>query len=310
MSLRPKTFDEFIGQDHVKRQLKIAIDSARSRSDVIDHVLLSGPAGTGKTTVANVIANGLGTRCVETIANVLKTPADIITTLVQLRRGDVLFIDEIHALPVTVQEYLYTAMEDYKVNAIAGAHRRAATIQLHKFVLVGATTIEGYLTGPLLSRFGIVCAFTAYKTDDMIEIVDRAAKADGITIDEDAKVIIADRSRATPRIALRQLRRIRDSAVLKGTPNRITSAAAFEAYEILGITYFGFTHQDCRVLKALAKAQYAMGIEVLSSMTNVDKHTIETVIEPHLLRLGFVARTPRGRRITDEGKNVAEQLKL
>jgi Holliday junction DNA helicase RuvB len=308
MSHRPQNFDEFVGQEHVKKQLKLAVDSANAREDVIDHVLLSGPAGLGKTTIANIVAASLGTRCFETIANVLKSPADAITSLVNLRRGDVLFIDEIHALPTTVQEYLYTAMEDYKINTIAGRTRRTTTIDLHKFVLIGATTIEGQLTGPLLSRFGIVCSLEPYRTSDLEEIIRRQAVRDGITIDDLALHMVADRCRATPRIALRQMRRLRDSATVLGDPNHITAAAAEHAYDVLGIAKHGLTHLDTKMVIALAQHEHAVGLDALAGMINCDRTTIETVLEPHLMRLGIVLRSPRGRKLTEKGHALARDL--
>ena len=303
--MRPQTFEEFVGQERVVRQISLALESAKARGDVIDHVLLAGPPGLGKTTIATIIAHTLGTRCVETIANVMKNPADAITSLVNLRRGDVLFIDEIHALPTQVQEYLYTAMEDYKIATIGGSHtRRAINIDLQKFVLVGATTIEGNLTGPLLDRFGIVCRLSPYTDADLIEILRRACVKMGLQITERAAQIIANRSRATPRVALRQLRRIRDSATVLGNPDLITEQAAMHCYQVLGIKPHGLTDQDYAVLKELAKSSYAVGVAALASGTHNTTITIETVIEPHLMRIGAIERTPRGRKITDFGRSL------
>lgn len=303
--MRPKNFDEFVGQEQSVRQICLALESAIAREDVIDHVLLSGPPGLGKTTIANIIANMLGTRCVETIANVLKSPADAITSLVNLRRGDVLFIDEIHALPIVVQEYLYTAMEDYKIATISGQRaRRVITIDLHKFVLVGATTMEGNLTGPMHDRFGIVCRLKPYTEEDLVEIIRRATLKMNVQITDAALSIIANRARATPRVALRQLRRIYDSATVIGTQNLITEDAAMHCYEILGIRRHGLTEQDIAVLRELSKTSYAVGVAALAASTHNSTQTIETVIEPHLMRIGAIQRTPRGRKITDFGKSL------
>ena len=308
MTKRPQTFDDFIGQDKLKMQLNLALQSAIKRDDVIDHVLLTGPAGMGKTTVAHIIANILGTKCTETIANVLKKPADVVTSVVNMRRGDVLFIDEIHALPIPVQEYLYTAMEDQKINTIASRTKRAASIKLHKFILIGATTIEGMLTGPLMTRFGIVANIRLYEQSELEEIVDGACAEMQLAIEPAARAMIADRCRSTPRVALRQIRRIRDSAVMLGDFHKITLASAEHAYSVLGITRHGLTEADRKILQALSGSKYAVGLEALAGLINADRATIESNIEPHLMRLGLVQRSPRGRVITDYGRRVAQEI--
>jgi len=308
MSKRAQSFDEFIGQDKLKTQLDLALQSAIRRNDVIDHVLLTGPAGMGKTTIAHIIANTLGTRCIETIANVLRKPSDIVTSVVNMRRGDVLFIDEIHALPIPVQEYLYTAMEDQKINTIASRTKRAASIQLHKFILIGATTIEGMLTGPLLTRFGIIGNIRVYKQNDLEEIVDNACAEMGIEIDPEARAMIADRCRATPRIALNHIRRIRDSAVVIDDPDKITVVAAEHAYSVLGITRHGLTEPDRKVLQALGGYRHAVGLETLAGLIHADMSTIQHNIEPHLMRLGLIQRTPKGRILTDYGHRVCQEI--
>lgn len=303
---RPSTFGEFIGQSLAVRQIRLALDSAKLREDVIDHVLLAGPPGVGKTTIAQLIAGELGTRCIETNAVVLKTPADMTSSLVNLKRGDVLFVDEIHEMPIHVQEFLYTAMEDYKISMVShvAAQRRAITIQLKKFVLVGATTIEGQLTGPMLDRFGIVCRLKVYTNDDIKQIIKRQAARIKIEITEKALDLMAERARATPRVALRHLRRILDSAVSLGSPSKVNEHHALHAYSVLGIGKLGLTEQDLAVLRTLANSAYLVGLVQLAMHVNTSALTVETVIEPHLLRIGAIERTPRGRRITEFGRSL------
>lgn len=301
--VRPQSFDEFIGQDHVKQQLNLALDSAVMRHDVIDHVLLAGPAGTGKTTLANIMAKRLGTRCVETIANVMKKPQDAANNLINLRRGDILFIDEIHALPVTVQEYFYTALEDYKINTIAGRNRKAVTVNLQKFILVGATTNEGQLTGPMLSRFGLVCNLKPYNDTDLRMIAMRGSQALGIGITDDAVNLVVDRCRGVPRLALRQIKRMRDSATVMRR-NAIDRESALHAYRVLQIGKHGMTNQDRSVLSVLSGKSHATGLQGIASESNIDQETIANLIEPHLLQIGAIVRTPRGRKITNIGEDI------
>lgn len=304
--MRPKSFEEFVGQRAAIEQIKLALSSARARNTAIDHVLLSGPPGLGKTTIAQLIAASSGSRCIETNANIIRTPADVLAQIVNLRDGDVLFLDEIHALPVNVQEFLYPAMEDYRISTISQLNRRAAvTIQLRRFVLVGATTIEGQLTGPMRDRFGIVCRLLPYSESDIADVVRRAARKEGVAITEDSVLAIARRSRSTPRIALKHLRRIRDSAVSLGSLNKIDIKAVEHAYSILRISDLGLTDQDRDLLKALAMTSYsAVGLQALSAAINVTPETVEHVLEPHLMRIGAIERTPRGRRITEFGRGL------
>jgi len=304
--MRPKTFDEFVGQRAAIEQIKLALNSAKVRKSAIDHVLLSGPPGLGKTTIAQLIAANSGSKCIETNANIIRTPADVLAQIVNLRDNDVLFLDEIHALPLKVQEFLYPAMEDYRISTISQLNRRSAvTIQLRRFVLVGATTIEGLLSDPMRDRFGIICRLTPYSESDIADVVRRAAFKEGIKISEDSVLTIARRSRSTPRIALKHLRRIRDSAVLFGSFNNIQMNAVKHAYNILRISDLGLTDQDYDILKVLAANNSGtMGLQALSAAINVTQETIEHVVEPHLIRLGAIERTPRGRRITDYGRSL------
>lgn len=302
---RPTNFHDFIGQKRVVDQIRLAVSSAKARSSFVDHILLSGPPGLGKTTIANIIASDLGGKCVESVANIFKTNLDVATTLVNLKDNDVLFIDEIHALRIDIQEFLYTAMEDYKMVTMVGAStRKPVTITLKKFVLIGATTVEGLLSTPFLNRFGVICKLEPYTDDDLVQIVRNAAIKESIPIDEPALALIANCSRSTPRIALRLLRRSRDVAVVQSESSDITEPVVAKTFQMLGISKFGITDQDKLVLKVLASAGTTVGLSTISSSTNIADLTIMNVVEPHLLRIGAITKHPRGRMITDFGMRL------
>lgn len=307
MAERPLEFKDFIGQERVKGQLRIAIQSAKQRNAVLDHIFLSGPPGVGKTTLARIVAHQMGVRLFEVISTVIKKPADILQTLVQLRRGDMLFIDEVHSLPGNVQEFLYSAMEDYQISTASNlASRRVIQVPLNPFVLIGATTIEGSINSPLLQRFGIHCQLEQYTLNDMQIIVTNACK--GHLITKEAILIIAQRSRSTPRIALRHLRRSIDTAAVQNK-KAIDAQSVLSAYDTMGVTEYGLTYGDLSVLKALIEAGRQVGVEQIAAMTNISRETVEYSIEPHLLRLGFIRRMPRGREITQSGKDAWLRLK-
>lgn len=302
---RPESFVDFIGQKHAVDQLEIAIESAKRRNAVLDHILLSGPAGVGKTTIARIISHKTGAKIYEVISTVIKKPGDILQTLVKLRRGDIVFVDEVHGLVGPVQEFLYSAMEDYQISTISGNQmRRAITVPLNPFVLIGATTVEGQLSSPLLQRFGIHCTLEPYTIDDMMKIVKGTCK---LPILETSVRIIAERCRSTPRIAIQHVKRVIDSAVVMGK-KMIDDESVLNAYRTMGIMRYGLTRSDVAVLKALVANQRCVGVEQLAAMTNISRQTIEYVVEPHLLRCQFIRRMPRGREVTPVGISALSSL--
>ena len=299
--MRPQTFNEFIGQENACQQLQLSIEYALSKKCRLDHILLTGPAGLGKTTLSRIVANTIGSTCIETISSIYKQPRDIINTLVRLKENDVLFIDEIHALPLTVQEFLYPAMEDFQISMVYGKKaRRSILLELENFILIGATTIEGLLSKPMLDRFGIICRLKPYKKKDLAIIIIKAAESLNLKVDHKALKLIADRCRATPRIALRQLKRIKDLCL----DNAVTEDRCLQMYQILGITEYGLTDDDRKTLQILYESESPIGIQTLAAMTNISRDTLENVIEPHLMRCGFMTRTARGRKITEQGMKL------
>ena len=302
--IRPQELDSFHGQQKIVDNLRIFIKAALMRGESLDHVLFHGPPGLGKTTLANIVANEMGTTLKVTSGPVLDKPGDLAGLLTNLSEGDVLFIDEIHRLSPIVEEYLYSAMEDYKIDIVLdkGPSARSIQIELAPFTLIGATTRSGLLTSPLRARFGITCHLEYYDAPVLSDIVKRSASILDISIDDDAALEIALRSRGTPRIANRLLKRARDFASALGKGNITADTIKITLFQ-LHIDGCGLDEIDREYMNTIIK-HYAggpVGIENLSAALSEPADTIEDVIEPYLMQLGFIQRTPRGRIITDAG---------
>ncbi|MBR2988981.1 MAG: Holliday junction branch migration DNA helicase RuvB [Clostridia bacterium] len=297
-TLRPKTFDDYVGQEKVKQNLKIFIEASKKRGDALDHVLLYGPPGLGKTTMSHIIANELGVPIKITSGPAIEHAGDLAAILTNLEENEVLFVDEIHALNRAVEEKLYSAMEDFAFDIVLGKGPAAKTmrITLNKFTLIGATTRVGMLTGPFRDRFGVISRLEMYTPENLAEIISRSAKILGINISPEASLELARRSRGTPRIANRLLKRIRDFAVVVGN-GTIDIDIVNKGLEFLEIDSLGLDTLDRRVLKTMITKFNGgpVGLDTVSAAINEDPGTVEDVVEPYLLQLGFIARTPRGR---------------
>ena len=301
-ALRPLYFDDFAGQSKIVSNLRIFVEAARMRGESLDHVLLFGPPGLGKTTLSNIIANELGVGFKVTSGPVLDKPGDLAGLLTSLEDNDVLFIDEIHRLSPIVEEYLYSAMEDYRIDIMIDKGPSARTIQidLNKFTLIGATTRSGLLTSPLRARFGINCHLEYYDSHVLAGIVERSARLLGIHIDSKAAAEISRRSRGTPRIANALLRRVRDFAQVKGN-GAIDLEIARYALEALNIDTFGLDEIDNKLLSTIIDKFKGgpVGLNTIATAMGEDAGTIEDVYEPYLIKEGFIKRTPRGREATE-----------
>jgi Holliday junction DNA helicase RuvB len=301
LSVRPRTFEEFVGQDKMKENLKIFIQAAKQRSEALDHVLFCGPPGLGKTTLAHIIALELGADIKVTSGPVLERPGDLAAILTNLGEKDILFIDEIHRLPRMAEEILYPAMEDYQLDIIIGQGPSARSLKLNlpRFTLIGATTRTGLLTSPLRDRFGIINRLDFYRPGDLEKILIRSARILNSEIKVDAAAEIAGRSRGTPRIANRLLRRTRDFAQVKGT-GVIELKITKEALHAMDVDNMGFDEMDRKLLLAIIEKYSGgpVGLETLAASIREEKDTIEDVYEPFLLQEGFLERTPRGRTAT------------
>jgi Holliday junction DNA helicase RuvB len=299
--LRPRSLDEYIGQDRVRTNLQVSVAAARGRSESLDHVLLYGPPGLGKTTLAYVIGNEMGVAVRATAGPVIEKPGDLAAMLTNLQAHEVLFIDEIHRLPPSIEEILYPAMEDYELDIVIGQgpSARSVKVPLQKFTLIGATTRAGLLTAPLRARFGIVHRLDFYETEDIEEIVRRSASILSVPIEDDAAREVARRSRGTPRIANRLLRRVRDFAQVRAD-GRITADVARAAMKLLEVDEEGFDEVDRKLLRTIIDkfSGGPVGVNSLAAAVSEEKDAIEDIYEPFLIQAGFLDRTPRGRVAT------------
>ncbi len=300
-SLRPTCLDDYVGQSKAKENLKISIDAARMRDDTLDHVLLYGPPGLGKTTLSNIIANEMGVNIRVTSGPAIEKQGDLVALLTNLGEKDVLFIDEIHRLPRQVEEILYPAMEDYAVDIIIGKGPSAQSIHLPlpRFTLIGATTRAGQLTTPLRDRFGVLLRLELYTVEELAFIIRRSAGILGVEIDEDGSLELASRSRGTPRIANRLLKRVRDYAQVRGN-GKIDRATASAALDMMEIDELGLDNIDRRMLETIITFYGGgpVGLETLAATVGEEAVTIEDVYEPYLMQIGYLSRTPRGRCVT------------
>jgi len=301
LSLRPQRLAEFIGQPKVKESMRIYIDAALSRRDPLDHTLFFGPAGLGKTTLAELIAREMGVNIRTTSGPALEKPGDLVGTLTNLREGDILFIDEIHRLRPVIEEFLYPAMEDFRIDIrlSEGPKAQTITMPIERFTLVGATTRLGMLTPPMRARFGIEQRLNFYPAEDLETIVRRTADVIKVEIDDEGAEEIACRSRGTPRVANRLLRRIRDYAQVK-SGGRITRSVAKDALQLLDVDQFGLDDMDSRILRTIIEKFEGgpVGVSTIAAAVGEDAGTIEEVYEPFLVQNGFLQRTPRGRMAT------------
>ncbi|MBR5939246.1 Holliday junction branch migration DNA helicase RuvB [Candidatus Saccharibacteria bacterium] len=307
ISLRPLTFDDYIGQEHLKNNLKLAIDAVKKRNDgsTLDHVLLYGPPGLGKTTMAGVIAHELSSSLRVTSGPAIERAGDLASILTNLKDGDVLFIYEIHRLRRTVEEVLYSAMEDYKLDIVIGKGPAARSVRLDlpHFTVIGATTRTGSLAGPLRDRFGIIHRLEYYKEPEIEKIITRTAGILNTTIKPDATKLLATRSRLTPRIANRIFKRVRDYADVNGD-GIIDEKIAMDALDLMEIDYLGLDPADRNMLRLMEEnyGERPVGLTTIAALTGDEATTIEDYYEPYLLQLGLIARTPRGRVVTEKGR--------
>jgi Holliday junction DNA helicase RuvB len=310
-SLRPTRIDEYVGQSDLIERLRIAIQAGKGRGDPMEHVLLHGPPGLGKTTLAHVIAHEMGTKAHVTSGPALAKPGDLVGSLLRLQHGDVLFIDEVHRLPVTVEEFIYSAMEDFRIDITtdSGMHARTMQVSCRPFTLIGATTRAGLLSSPLRSRFGLVHHLQYYSPVELLAILRRSCSLLGVPVESDAPLAtIASRSRGTPRIANRLLRRVRDYAQVKAG-GAVSAAVVDAALKLEAVDALGLDELDRAYLRTIAGVYEGgpVGLEAVAATMNEDAGTLEDVVEPYLLQIGFLARTRRGRMLT---KAAAEHLGL
>ncbi len=303
-SLRPANLDEYIGQKQIKKNLKVFIKAAKKRSETLDHLLFFGPPGLGKTTLANIIANEMNANLKTISAPMLEKSGDLAAILTNLEEGDILFIDEIHRLKASIEEVLYSSMEDFRLDIVIGSGPAAQTIKLdiEKFTLIGATTRAGMLSNPLRDRFGISFRLNFYTQEELALIVNLASKKLNTKVEKEASFEIAKRSRGTPRIALRLLKRVRDFAEVEET--HISHNLAKYALDELGINEHGFDELDIRFLTLLADAKKPLGLSTIAAALSEDEDTIEEVIEPFLIANGYIEKTPKGRIATRKSYDI------